>query len=479
MADIKYDYKYFHKTLLKLKSLNFERYQHITEYDLLIQALNGEEITDHSKIDWRWLKEDLYGDWYNDKYGTVHFEINGELEDFINRIMPREERVRILTFLRDNCRERLFDEYFYEECVRAFETECARLISKNIEESKNDQYHGAFALWPKPELKQIAIAQPSPKSYTTTETIVLKAIPNYSDNNIISRDILLRVAYKFIELFQESVRSFEKSERDPKQKPVMSYKQHADNIYNLIIIYANRRLYYDRSPVYQVFFILGCLMGLPDHRRSWHEEKFAEGIGDYLEMTDNFKGSKEKIKNVIQSILTLSQYQLDFDMENVEAAMSEQTEQLKQQQEQAEAQRLPKPEEIEIPNIAQQAVEKVLAPIRQAFNGQLKKPEEEPTTNEVSSPDDSFFAVTEKMTHDMCKKELLRCIRESRTKAAACRAILTSAHAYFVLSDKTNQEIAEAINPWVSLAGKDYVFTEDDFRKAKKAKNAKISVSFR
>jgi hypothetical protein len=43
---IKYDYTYFHQTLLRLKSLNFERYQHISEKDLLIQVLNGEEITD-------------------------------------------------------------------------------------------------------------------------------------------------------------------------------------------------------------------------------------------------------------------------------------------------------------------------------------------------------------------------------------------------------------------------------------------------
>ena len=127
------------------------------------------------------------------------------------------------------------------------------------------------------------------------------------------------------------------------------------------------------------------------------------------------------------------------------------------------------------------AVEKVIAGIKQAMSGQVAQPQtepkqmpdveqqEEPINNKTSTPDDSFFA-TNNMDYETCKKELLRCIRESRTKAAACRAILTSAHVYFILSDKTNQEIADAINPWVPQSGKEYVFTEDDFRKARKSK---------
>lgn len=351
MADIKYDYKYFHKALLKLKSLNFERYQHITEKDLLIQALNGEEITDHSKIDWKWLRTDLVGEitdnFINDAGDTLYTYTTLEsLEEFINRIVPRTERVRILTYLRDNCVECLFGGFFVPEYVDMFETECARLISVEIEQSKYDQYHGDYAEWPIPNLKEIALPPQKKSEYSLLETAILRAIPNYSENNpTISKDILLRVAYEFIDYFRASVKTFNENGRDNRYKPCMSYKEQADKIYNQLIKRANRYLYWNRTPVYQVFFILGCLMGLPDHRRSWHEEKFAEGIGDYLEMTDNFKGSKEKIKNVIKGILTLSQYQLDFDMENVEAAMSEQTEQLKQEQAEAEAQRLPKPEE--------------------------------------------------------------------------------------------------------------------------------------
>lgn len=339
---IKYDYEYFHKVLLNLKSLNFERYQHITEKDLLIQALCAEEITDYSTIYWCWISEDLYGQEYTDNGQRFSFEINGELEDFISHIISREEKVRILTYLRDHCKECLFNEFYNKDCVENFETECARLISANIEESKRDQYHGDFAEWPRPNLKEIATPVEKKPEYSLMETAILRAIPkpkNY--NSTISDDILLQVAYEFVDYFRASVKAYNESGREEKLKPSMSQKQQGDVIYNMIIRRANRYLHWDRNPVYQVFFILGCLMGMPDHRRSWYEENFAKGIGDYLEMTNNFKGSKEKIQNVIHGLLTLSQYQLDFDAENIDKAMDVQTEQLKAQAQQQE--RLPKP----------------------------------------------------------------------------------------------------------------------------------------
>ena len=91
--------------------------------------------------------------------------------------------------------------------------------------------------------------------------------------------------------------------------------------------------------------------------------------------------------------------------------------------------------------------------------------EDEPCNQD---PDGAFFAITDKMTYDMCKKELLRVINGAKTKAAACREILRSETVgYFVLSDKTDQEKAMAINPWVAHTNKKYVFTGDDFRKAR------------
>lgn len=450
-----YDYEYFHKTLLRLKSLNFELYQHITEKDLLIQALCGEEITDYSTINWRWLSEDLYGPEYSDDGQIYSFDINGELEEFIRHIISREETVRILTYLRDHCKECLFNGFYDKDCVEKFETECARLISANIEESKRDQYHGDFRLWPRPNLKEIATPTQKKPEYSIMETAILRAIPKPKNYRcIISNDVLLHVAYEFVDYFRASVKAYNEGNRDEKLKPSMSQKQQGDIIYNMIIRRANRYLYWDRNPVYQVFFILGCLMGMPDHRRSWWEENFAKGIGDYLEKTDNFKGSKEKIQNVIHGLLTLSQYQLDFDMENVEEIMNAQTEQLRQEQEQLESERLLKPEEPK-----QEARVKL----------QVNNPQEEPIAD--SEPDCSFFVIEKNGDREKCKKELLRILRKANSKSKACQEILTSATVgYFNLEDKIDQEKADLINPWAKVAERDFVFTGEDFRKARKAK---------
>ena len=86
----------------------------------------------------------------------------------------------------------------------------------------------------------------------------------------------------------------------------------------------------------------------------------------------------------------------------------------------------------------------------------------------VGKPDGSFFAVSDGMTYEMCEKELMRVINGAKNKAAACREILRAETVgYFVLSDKTDQEKADAINPWVAFTNKKYVFTGDDFRKAR------------
>lgn len=325
---IKYDYTYFHKVLLRLKSVNFTRYQHIDEKDLLIQALNGEDITDHSEIDWKWLSEDLYGKEKRDISRLWTFNINDELEKFINQIVPRTERVRILTYLRDHCCECLFDEYYNPRCIQDFETECARLISQEIEQSKNDQYFGDFAEWPMPNLKEIALPPLTKSEFSILETVILNAIPKFPNGrNVIANDILLRVAYEFIEYFRSSIKTYEDKGVDILRMPLMNYKEHEKRIYNQIIKRSNRYLFWDNTPVYKVYFILGCLMKLPDNRRSLYEEKFAEGIGEYLETTTKVKGCKEKIQNVINGILTFSKYQMDFDMENIEKVMKDQEKQ--------------------------------------------------------------------------------------------------------------------------------------------------------
>ena len=451
---IKYDYTYFHKTLLKLQSLDFNHYQYITEKDLLLRSLCSEEIGDYSEVDWRWISDLLYGEEGYDGQ-LYYFDINGELEQFINKIIPRDERIRILTYLRDNCMDCLFNGFYDPESISNFEKECARLISYNIKQSRRDEVHGKFLLDPKPNLQAIAMGEPEKPKHSILESTTLAAVPSFpNDRNILSKDLLLQVAYDFMDMFHKSVEEYEESGRDERKKPCMSQKEYVDTIYRMLGTRANRYLYWDKNPVYQVYFIVACLWGMPDHRRAWHEKTFAEGIGDYLETTMLFKGCKAKIKEVIQRVLSLNEYVLDFGADDVEKAEER---------------------EPQISDIDFSASGKLLAEtVRKVLFEKTEQPKEHTIAENIdkssSELDDSFFDISEKMTHEMCQKELLRCIRTAKTKAAACREILKSANVYFVLSDKTNQEIADIINPWVKLTDKKYVFTKDDFRKARRCK---------
>lgn len=91
---------------------------------------------------------------------------------------------------------------------------------------------------------------------------------------------------------------------------------------------------------------------------------------------------------------------------------------------------------------------------------------EEKTITGAVKPDSSFFGTT--YSSDVCKKELIKILNHSKNKAAACREILRSETiGYFVLSNKTDQEKADAINPWIKYIGKSFVLKGDDFRKAR------------
>ena len=318
----KYDYTYYHQELLKLQSLDFDRYKLVTEVDLLMNDLGNGNIGDYTEVNWPWISHLLYGEeHYYGKEGWCHFDLEGELEIFASKIVSKAERVRILTFLRDKCREFLFPyKYTEDECIEKFEKECARLISQSLHPLRPDEVHGKFLNEPQPNLQAIAMGEPK-KEYSIMENTIMAAVPDFpSDRNNISKNTLLQVAYDFWDIFKKSVEEYEESGRDDAKKPYMSQSKYVERIYRMIGERANRFLYWNNNPVYQVYFILGCLMGMPNHKRTWWEEKFAEGIGDYLEKTANFKGAKTKIKEVIKNILALNQYTLDFGADDVEKA---------------------------------------------------------------------------------------------------------------------------------------------------------------
>ena len=78
----------------------------------------------------------------------------------------------------------------------------------------------------------------------------------------------------------------------------------------------------------------------------------------------------------------------------------------------------------------------------------------------------SILAITEETPYQMCAKEVIQIITEAKSKADACRKLMTNSK-FIDFKDKTDDDKAAAVNPWVAQTNKDYVFTGDDFRKAR------------
>ena len=78
----------------------------------------------------------------------------------------------------------------------------------------------------------------------------------------------------------------------------------------------------------------------------------------------------------------------------------------------------------------------------------------------------SILAITEEISYEMCAKEVIQIITEAKSKADACRKLMTNSK-FIDFKDKTDDDKAAAVNPWVENTPKDYVFTGDDFRKAR------------
>ena len=115
------------------------------------------------------------------------------------------------------------------------------------------------------------------------------------------------------------------------------------------------------------------------------------------------------------------------------------------------------------------------------FNNTTNNNYNQPTTTETrqqskAEPEDveqvntSFFC-TERFTADIIEKNLLQAINLASSKADACRRIMAlETCGYILLSNVNDARKAELINPF---AAPKYVFTEDDFKKARNRPNKK------
>lgn len=165
--------------------------------------------------------------------------------------------------------------------------------------------------------------------HNAIETTILQAIPTFpNDRNMLPHEVILLAAYDFCEQFARAVRAFQESNRDERLKPCMSQQKYTEQIYALLEARHDRPIYHDKNNVYQVLFAVGCLMGLPDHNRSWWEQTFAERTQEYLERTTLFQGSMERIRATIHKVSSLLQYELEFDSTEPEQAAQAQTDRL-------------------------------------------------------------------------------------------------------------------------------------------------------
>ena len=104
--------------------------------------------------------------------------------------------------------------------------------------------------------------------------------------------------------------------------------------------------------------------------------------------------------------------------------------------------------------------------------GEEQLPVIQPTTPEQThsdKPDCSFFAIRDNMTYERCERELMNVLTNAKNKTTVCKEIRRSSlSGYFNLLDKTDQEKADLLNPWLKAVGRDFVLTRDDFLNARR-----------
>lgn len=280
-----------------MQSLDFPRYENATELDMLTQLLSREQIIDYNEVEWSAFRHSIQGD---------------GLYDFVEHIIPRFEVIRVLAYLRDFAHARLFTAEDDMVQVEQFERECARLIHRNLKESENDQVHGAFRNWPKPNLKRIADGVPFCPPMSDADKIIAKYIPSYPENNgAFSSEIIMYVAHEFVNGFMARAQKADQT-REKTDRPIMSQKAYVAPIKYVLMEKADRYIYFQEGPAYQVMWAMCVLMRMPQ-KKNWWREKFAEGLIDYLNCTQDFKNTKHLMDRALQEISALTELVIPFD----------------------------------------------------------------------------------------------------------------------------------------------------------------------
>lgn len=292
----KYSRDILHRLLLRMQSIDYPGYKDATEMDMLAQLLTREQIVDYNEVEWQAF--------------YIRFLVEGA-EKFVQHIIPREEVVRVLAYLRDNARK-IFPEQVDDLEVQKFEKECARLIHLNLEQSKRDEYHGAYLDWPRPNLERIAYGNPVQYTMSEEDKIMAKHMPSYLHyTGAFPPELVIHVAHEFASKFIVQAALYENT-HDKANMPSMSQAAYIDPIRYRLMQLANRYMYLDKEPAYQTIWAMGVLLRT-NLKPYWCRETFAKGIVEYLCMTREFCNSKPNMDAAVTEIMQMTQPQLLFD----------------------------------------------------------------------------------------------------------------------------------------------------------------------
>lgn len=293
---LKYSHKTLHHLLLRMQSIDYPGYKNAKEIDMLAQLLTREQIIDYNEVEWQAF--------------YISFLVEG-VERFVQRIIPREETVRVLVYLRDNARK-VFPDQVDDTEVQRFEKECARLIHKNLVESQRDQIHGAYLDWPRPNLERIAYGIPFQCNMSEEDKIIAKHMPSYPHyTGAFPPEMVIHVAHEFASKFIVQAALFENT-HDKNNMPPMSQAAYIDPMRYRLMQLADRYMYFDKEPAYQTLWAMGVI--LKTHpRTTWCQTKFFSGIVDYLALTRVFGNTLSLSFTAVNEIIQLSQPQISFE----------------------------------------------------------------------------------------------------------------------------------------------------------------------
>lgn len=320
---MKYDYNYFHDSLMLRKNENFSLYKDEKEFDLLIEQLNHEIIYDYTEVDWTLFSSDFFSyKWEYDRNSNEEYVVlakDQKIESVANMIIPREVRVKLLRYIQKH-----YNTFFCVESInQAFiENECARLISANISESVRDKFAGEFASMPRPDYRAMLQDESLFKKKTCSGEFIEARFEEHAKRNK-EREELLKNVNTYEQYLKETLAEFADKTADssnycPSLRVVdealaifENFQKSGDNntdawqridkVYDKLNAEVDNR-YWRKTPGYQVLAAVYILLSgkkIMDVR----DKSFASSIASVVFNRPNWGVSKEEADEVVAKLV--------------------------------------------------------------------------------------------------------------------------------------------------------------------------------